>query len=122
MKKGYSRSERIGTVIQQVVSQVLLREISDPRLSMVTISAVEMSEDLRFANIYFTALGGEKSLNAAEKGFQSAMGFIRKSLSKELDLRFTPQLRFYPDASFDYGDKIERILKSLDVDKDAENN
>ena len=120
MKKGYSRSERIGTVIQQVVSQVLLREISDPRLSMVTISAVEMSEDLRFANIYFNTLGGEKSLEAAEKGFQSAMGFIRKSLSKELDLRFTPQLRFYPDTSFDYGDKIERILKSLD-DKDAEN-
>lgn len=121
MKKGYSRGDRIGTIIQQVVSQVLLRDISDPRLSMVTISAVEMSDDLRFANIYFTATGGPKNIKAAEKGFHSAMGFIRKTLAKELDLRFTPQLRFYPDTSFDYGDKIERILKSLD-DKDAEDN
>lgn len=121
MKKGYSRGERIGVVIQQVISRVLLRDISDPRLNMVTISAVEMSDDLRFANIYFTASGGEKSIKAAEKGFQSAMGFIRKALSQELDLRFTPQLRFYPDSSFEYGAKIEQILKSLD-DKDAEDN
>lgn len=121
MKKAYSRGDRIGTIIQQVLSQVLLRDISDPRLSLVTISSVEMSEDLRFANIYFAASGGEKQVKAAEKGFQSAMGFLRKALAKELDLRFTPQLRFYSDSSFDYGAKIERILKSLD-DKDAEDN
>lgn len=121
MKKGYSRGERVGTIIQQVISRILLRDISDPRLDMVTISGVEMSDDLRFANIYFTATGGAENVKAAGKGFQSAMGFIRKSLAKELDLRFTPQLRFYPDTSYDYGDKIERILKSLD-DKDAEDN
>lgn len=121
MKKGYSRGDRIGAVIQQVVSRVLLRDISDPRLGMVTVSAVEMSDDLRFANIYFTATGGEQNIKDAAKGFQSAMGFIRKAVARELDLRFTPQLRFYPDKSYDYGAKIENILKSLD-DKDAEDN
>lgn len=121
MKKGFSRGERISTIIQQVISRILLREISDPRLEMVTISGVDMSDDLRFANIYFTVTGGDKKIKDAQKGFESAAGFLRKSLAKEIDLRFTPQLRFYPDGSFDYGAKIDSILKSIDK-KDAEDN
>jgi len=102
--------------IQTTLSELLRKKINDPRLEMVTVTGVKMSQDLRDAYIYFTISSGEKAQKEALHGFESASGFIRSSLAKQLGLRFVPKLRFLHDPSFDYGSRIESILKSLKDD------
>ena len=114
--KPFTRSDRIGTRIQTSLSELLAKKISDPRLDMVTITGVELTPDLREAFIYFTVSSGEKAQKNALHGFESASGFIRSSLAKQLGLRYMPKLRFFHDSSFDYGSRIEQILKSLKDD------
>lgn len=114
--RSYTRADRIGTRIQTCLSELLRKKISDPRLDMVTVTGVELTPDLREAYIYFTVASGEKAQKDALHGFESASGFIRSSLAKQLGLRYMPRLRFLHDASFDYGSRIDRILKSLNDD------
>ncbi|GAB6093919.1 ribosome-binding factor A [Desulfatiferula olefinivorans] len=115
--KPFTRADRIGMKIQTTLSELLTKKISDPRLDMVTVTGVKLSPDLRDAYIYFTCAGGEKAQKDALHGFESASGFIRSALAKNLGLRFMPKLRFMHDSSFDYGSRIDAILKSL-KDKD----
>ncbi|MFA6009488.1 MAG: 30S ribosome-binding factor RbfA [Desulfobacteraceae bacterium] len=114
--KSFSRSDRIGTRIQSCLSELLRKKISDPRLDMVTVTGVELTPDLHEAHIYFTVSSGEKAQRDAVFGFESASGFIRSSLAKQLGLRYMPKLRFFHDSSFDYGSRIDTILKSLKND------
>lgn len=83
---------------------------------MVTVTGVELTPDLREAYIYFTVASGEKAQKDAVYGFESASGFIRSALAKQLGLRYMPKLRFRHDSSFDYGSRIDRLLKSLNDD------
>lgn len=114
--KSFSRGDRVSMRIQTALSELLQKRISDPRLAMVTITGVKMSHDLRDAYIYFTVSSGEKAQKDALHGFESASGFIRSSLAKQLGLRYMPKLRFLHDSSFDYGSRIDAILKSLKND------
>lgn len=120
--RSYTRADRIGTRIQTCLSELLRKKISDPRLNMVTVTGVEMTQDLREAYIYFTVASGEKAQKDALYGFESASGFIRSSLAKQLGLRYMPKLRFIHDASFDYGSRIDKILKSLKKDGSVDDN
>jgi ribosome-binding factor A len=118
--KSFSRSDRIGVRIKTCLSELLHKKISDPRLDMVTVTDVELSDDLREATIFFTVAIGEKAQRDAIYGFESASGFIRSSLAKQLGLRYMPRLRFRHDDSFDYGSRIDRILKSLKTEEKEE--
>lgn len=102
--------------IQTTLSELLRKRISDPRLEMVTVTGVKMSQDLKDAYIFFTVASGEKAQKDALHGFESASGFIRSSLAKQLGLKYMPKLRFLHDSSFDYGARIDSILKSLKND------
>jgi ribosome-binding factor A len=114
--KPFARSDRVGMRIQSTLSELLRKKINDPRLEMVTITGVELSQDLKDAYIYFTIATGEKAQKDAIHGFESASGFIRTALAKQLGLRFMPKLRFIHDSSFDYGSRIDALLKSLKDD------
>ena len=109
----YSRAERVGGLIQQTVSEILLRQIKDPRLEMATITHVKMTRDLKIARIYFVVPGGDQKVASATEGFQSASGYLKRALSDRLDLRYMPKLEFYYDESFDYGSNIEKLLNTL---------
>lgn len=111
--KPFSRADRVGELIQQVLAEVLTKSIKDPRLKMATISGVKMSKDLKIARIYFAVSGGQKKIDNALIGFNSAMGYIKRVLASELELRYMPELKFFYDESFDYGARIESLLKSL---------
>jgi ribosome-binding factor A len=113
---GFSRAERVGGQIQKVIAELLLKDIKDPRLEMTTITEVKMSKDLKIARIYFTTTGGKANADEASKGFKSAAGFLKRSLSSELALRYMPELIFFYDESFDYGERIEKVLKSIKTD------
>ncbi|MBW1695173.1 MAG: 30S ribosome-binding factor RbfA [Deltaproteobacteria bacterium] len=111
--RSYTRAVRVGILIQQVLSDVLRKNINDPRLKMTVISAVKMSADLKTAKIYYTAPGDEKSRRKAAEGFEKATGFFKRSLAREISLRYMPDLQFFLDESVDYGFHIERLLTSI---------
>jgi ribosome-binding factor A len=111
-----ARSERVGGLIQQILSELLLRNISDPRLALTTISGVKMTKDLRLARVYFATAGGKSTSDAAAQGFASAVGFIKRHLARQLGLRYMPVLEFLYDESFDHGAHIDRLLKSIPKD------
>ena len=107
------RPIRVGELIQAEIAHLLLRQLKDPRLSMATISQVEVSSDLRHACVYISRIGSEAEQQAAIQGFERAAGFIRSQLGKHLALRYTPELTFKLDTSIAYGVRISRILHDL---------
>ena len=110
----FSRADRVSTQIQQVMSEIMQKKIKDPRLEMVTITGVKMSSDIREAIIFYTIFQSqEKQKENVARGFSSCKGFIKKILAKELSLRFMPEIKFIYDESFDYGTKMDKILKDL---------
>lgn len=115
--KPFARADRISMKIQTTLSELMRKKINDPRLEMVTITGVKMTQDLRDAYIYFTVASGEKAQKDAMYGFRTASGFIRKSLAGKLGLKYMPKLRFIHDQSFDYGSRMDTILKSLKEDE-----
>ncbi len=116
--KPFKRSDRVGGQIQKVMSDLLQKDIKDPRLEMVTITGVKMSRDLKQAYIYFIPSGSserERRNKEAMEGFKSALGFIKRTLASQLGLRYMPNLKFFYDESFDYGERIESVLKDIEV-------
>lgn len=119
--KPFSRSDRVGGEIQRKLSDILQKEVKDPRLEMATVTDVSMSSDLKSARIYFAIPDGRKNnaVKKAIKGFESAHGYIKRVLARELGLRYMPRLSFFYDESFDYGAKIDSILNSVKKDEDS---
>ena len=109
----FSRADRVSGLIQEILSNLLKKDIHDPRLHMATITNVKMSRDLKLARIYFSIYGDNNKREAAAKGFESARGFIKRSLARKLSLRYMPDLIFFYDESFDYGSHIEELLKRI---------
>ena len=109
----FSRADRVSGLIQQVLSELLKKKIRDPRLAMATISSVKMSPDLKLARIYFTIYGDSEKSDAAARGFESARGFIKRSLAGRLGLRYMPDLKFFYDESFEYGSQIDKLLEKI---------
>ncbi len=119
--KSYSRADRVGQQIMKVLAEVLQKGTGDPRLEGVTVTGVKMSSDIKNAKIYFTCHGGKENKDAAVAGFSSARGFIKRILAKQLSLRYMPELKFFYDESFDYGERIERVLKSINTANGIDN-
>lgn len=108
------RRDRINDAVKQEMAQIL-RDVKDPRItgSLVSITAAQVSPDLKFAKIYFSVLGDDK--DEVLKALKSAAGFFRSELAKRINLRITPQLAFEYDGSMEYGANISSILKGLDI-------
>ncbi len=109
------RQYRVGEKLQTIVAQELQR-VGDPRFSMVTISSVVMSPDLRYASVYWVASGGEGRIPEVEEAFEGAQGRIRRVVAKSLGTRFVPELRFFYDNTLDTVDHIERLLNTVKND------
>ncbi len=101
-------------MIKEEISFLIVKgEIKDPRVRAVTITGVEMSEDLRMAKVYFTVHGGQEERKRAMEGLGRAAGFIKRTLGKRLRLKRVPDLSFTFDDSLEYGDRIEELLKRI---------
>ena len=119
--KYFSRSDRVSGQIQKNLSELLQKNIKDPRLEMVTITGVKMSQDLRIARVYFISSGDKTSKKEAVQGFKSALGYIKRILAAKLGLRYMPDLNFFYDDSFDYGSHIDNMLKVIKADDESNN-
>ena len=115
----YKRADRVSDLIRQEVAELLLRRVKDPRIESVTITGVEVTADLQHAKIFYCVLGNpsEEDKKNTGLGLNKAKGFIRQELGKRLSMRFIPQIAFQYDGSFEYGDRIERLLKELHKDE-----
>ena len=115
-----NRINRINEEIQKALSD-LLRNVKDPRVSgtMISITRVETTPDLRFAKTYVSFLEEDKAKDAI-KGLESASGYLRWELGAALQLRHTPSLQWALDDSITYGAKMLKLINSLDKGEDKE--
>jgi ribosome-binding factor A len=119
--KPYSRNDRVGGLIQQVLAELLHSEISDPRLSQTTITAVKVSRDLRIAKIYFATSGTKDAAKTAMAGFERARGFVKRELAQRLGLRYMPDLKFFYDDTIDRGARMEELIKMVKKNDNSDN-
>ena len=107
------RAERVGGLIQKELSDLLVTKIKDPRLVLVTITEVKVTDDLRSAHVYFSVVEGQERRQKVVEGFESAAGYLKRQLSHRLALRRVPELAFVYDKSFDQAAAVERIFKTI---------
>ena len=117
-------SNRIGRINEEVQKELasLIRNLKDPRVqdTMISITHVETTPDLRYAKVYVSFLQEEKA-EGALKGLKSAGGWLRRELGRALQLRYTPELVWALDDSITYGAKMLKLINSLEVKPDEEN-
>jgi ribosome-binding factor A len=112
------RQERTAEQIQQLLSELFLRQVSDPRLAGVTITEVEIDRELQYATAYVNALGDETREDEVMAGLQSAAGFLRRELAGSLGLRAAPIIRFQWDPRLRYVEEVDKLLNELDIKPD----
>lgn len=107
------RLQRIQDRVKQEISQMLIRELSDPRLKQIFITDVKIDRELTVADVYVSAIEGASRSTEILAGLESASGFIRKNLSARVEVRAFPRLRFHWDPTPENADHIEKILAGL---------
>jgi len=107
------RLQRIQDRVKQEISQMLIRELSDPRLKQIFITDVKIDRELTVADIYVSAIEGASRSAEILAGLESASGYIRKNLSARVEVRAFPRLRFHWDPTPENADHIEKILAGL---------
>lgn len=111
MAKAYPRARAMGEAVREIVARILVDDISDPRLDLVTVTGVQMSPDMRHANVFVTAHGDEVRVAAALAGLESAKGHIRTLLSQQVTTRYSPELHFRIDPAIDEASRIADAIR-----------
>ena len=107
---GFKRSERIGAEITRIISLTILEELSDPRVSGVSILSVEMSKDNHYAKVFFSMIGGEELIESAREGLGSAAGRFKRHIAETLRLQRTPELRFEYDPTMERAQYMDSLI------------
>jgi ribosome-binding factor A len=107
------RLQRIADRIRQELSEMLIRELNDPRLKQIYLTDVKIDKELAYADVYVSAVEGVSRSSDVLTGLESASGFIRRTLASRVDLRAFPRLRFHWDMTPENADHVERILAEL---------
>jgi|ERR1700742_659886 ribosome-binding factor A len=113
------RAKRLGEQIQRELTELLRRDVKDERIGNVTITAVNVSGDLRTARVYYLVFGKEGPDIKVQRGLESAAGFLRNALSKALMIRYTPTLSFELDTTIEHGVRLTQLIDSLKKPADA---
>lgn len=122
MAREYARTDRVGQQIQKEIATILMREIKDPRLSMTTVSAVEVTRDLAYAKIFVTFFNdNQDEIKASLEVLAEAEGYIRSLLGKRLRARIMPHLRFVYDSSMSEGVRMSALVdQAMASDKNGD--
>jgi ribosome-binding factor A len=120
MAKDNPRARRLGEQIQRELGELLRRNVKDERIGNVTITAVNVTGDLRTARVYYLVFGKDGPDPKVQRGLESAAGFLRNALSKSLMIRYTPTLSFELDTSIEHGVRLAQLIDSVNKpDKQA---
>jgi ribosome-binding factor A len=115
-KPTYKRAERISDQMKEEIADILMRKIKDPRIGFVTVTDVEVADDLRNAKVFVSIYGGDKDKTL--KGLESASAFIRSELGKRMRMRYTPEILFRFDKTVEQGAHIMELLRTLEDEKE----
>ena len=110
MPRDYPRSRRIAEQVQRELSDIVRLELKDPRVGMITITDVEVTDDQSHAKVFFTVLGDEARIASAAAGLKHASGFLRSELARRMKLRSVPQLQFKHDESVERGMRLSQLI------------
>lgn len=109
------KQDRVAERVRIVLSELLLREVADPRLKNITVTEVKLDPELMFADVFVNALGDEDRHEDVMQGLQRARGFLRREVSKRMRLRNAPELHFHWDVTLERGERINRLIAALDI-------
>ena len=112
------RTDRVGVLIQRELSEIIQRELKDPRVGFCTISQVQVSTDLKYADIKISVVGDKKQKRNSITGLKSAAGFLRREVVQRIGLRHAPELRFELDDSVDQLMQVDRLLKQIHAEEE----
>ena len=119
MRKNSIKNTRINGEVQKELSSIIRGEIKDPRIHpMTSVMAVEVAPDLKTCRAYISVLGNQDAKEATIRGLNSAEGYIRRQLARNLNLRNTPEIRFILDESIEYGVNMSKLIDDV-AKKDA---
>ena len=107
------RADRVGDLILREVAILLIDKIKDPRVKNITITGIDLSNDLRIAKVYFSVIGDSTFIGNAKKGLESAKGFIRKEIGRRLSLKYVPEVRFIHDTSMENAGHMDKLFENL---------
>ena len=108
----YKRSQRLSILLREEIADIIMRKVKDPRLGFVTVTDVELSEDLKTARVFVSVLK-DKDKETTLEILNSAKGLIRGEISKRIRVKFIPTVEFRIDKSIEYGEKVDRLLKEI---------
>ena len=107
----YTRAERLGDLMQREISDILHRQVKDPRIGFCTLIRVDLSGDLRHAKVRVSIMGTESQQKSTLAGLKSATGFIRREIGRRIALKHTPEIVFILDRSVDHSIRIAQLIK-----------
>ena len=120
MRDALVRRERLAQAMREVLSELLITEVKDPRLAGVVISAVELSGDLKLARAFFSVFGDDERVRQAADGLTQARGFLRRESARRMRMHSPPDIEFKRDLGFERADRIARVLDQIHEAGDRE--
>lgn len=118
MAKVFSRTGRVAEQIQRDLAELIQLEVKDPRVGLVTLTGVEVTQDYAHAKVYFTTMGPAEQVPLVQAGLERASGFLRSQLAHRMKLRIMPQLHFIYDSSVAEGARLSQLIdEAVSADK-----
>ena len=114
-----TRLERVSHLLKNEISNIILKEVSDPRIGFISITDVVVTADLKYAKVFISVFGEEEKKKSAFDGLKSAVGFIQKKLGPRLEMKTVPHITFERDDSIERGDRIFGIISKLKKEKES---
>jgi ribosome-binding factor A len=107
------RANRVGDLILREIADLLMTRVKDPRVKATTVTGIFVSKDLRYAKVFYSLIGSEQEILEAQRGLESATGFIKREIGLRMDLKYVPDIVFKHDPSLAEGDHMEKLLQKL---------
>lgn len=117
----FQRSNRVGELIKEEIAELILHKLKDPRIGFVSVTRVEVSQDLRHAKVFISVYGDEKAKKKSIKGLESAKGFIRQKIGERIRMRYLPEIIFKVDDSILEYFRLGEILSSIHKENERGN-
>jgi ribosome-binding factor A len=114
----YKRSQRVGDLVREEVADIIMTRLKDPRIGFVTVTGVDMSDDLKMARIFVSMLKPDER-DQTLSILNDAKPFIRSALGKRLKMKFTPNVEFRLDTAIEYGSKIDSLLRKIKTEDES---
>jgi len=115
------RATRVGDQILKCAAELLLQKVKDPRVNGITLTGVDISNDLKNATVFYSLIGGEDDIKRAQVGLDRAKGYIKREIGLNIKLRNVPEIIFKHDPTLDTGNRLEKLFQKIKLEDSTEN-